>query len=161
MIGRREFGLLGLSTAALAALETTSFAQHAGHDDMLEKCAKACSDCQRECDSCAHHCAMMLAEGKKQHMASLQTCLDCADFCAAAAQIVSRNGVFSNLICESCAEACAKCGAECEKHPDDKHMKRCAEECRKCEKACREMVKHAHEPAAKGDSGKAKSTKSK
>ena len=76
-------------------------------------------------------------------MMSLRTCLDCADFCSAAAQMVARHGAFSQLICDSCAIACARCAAECDKHKGDKHMEACAAECRKCEKACRDMGKHA------------------
>lgn len=152
MIGRREFGIAGLSTVALAALEGSAYSQgkkkaaehdHAGHDDMFQRCAKACSDCQRMCDGCATHCARQILAGHKEHMTTLMTCQDCASFCAAAAQIVARSGPFATLICESCAEACARCGKACEKFPDDKHMKLCAEECRRCEKACLEMVKHA------------------
>jgi hypothetical protein len=150
MIGRREFGVTGLSAIALAALEGTAFAQEkalgkpprAGHHEMLEACANACSDCQRACDMCATHCASLLQEGQKDHAKTLATCQDCATFCVAAAQIVSRGGPFAELVCESCAEACARCGKECERFPNDEHMKMCAEECRKCEKACRDMVKH-------------------
>jgi hypothetical protein len=68
------------------------------------------------------------------------TCQDCADVCAAASQIVARGGPFSKTICGSCAEACAACAKECEKYPNDVHMKECAEECRECEKSCRAMV---------------------
>ena len=148
MIGRREFGVAGLSAAALAVVQGSAFAQPKAkkadeHDDVLQACAKACSDCQRSCDMCAAHCAHLLHAGHKEHMTTLATCQDCADFCAAAAQIVARGGPFAGLICESCAEACARCGKECGKFPDDKHMTACAKECRKCEKACREMVKHA------------------
>lgn len=155
MIGRREFGVVGLSAVALAALEGASFAQQdrkkesggSHHQDpyskMLRECARACSDCQRECDSCATHCANLLAKGRKEHLGTLATCRDCADFCSAAAEIVARGGPFASLICQSCAEACARCAKECEKFPDDEHMQACAKECRKCEKACREMVKHA------------------
>lgn len=150
MVNRREFGVAGLSVVALAALKGSAFAQgktnasgeHAEHDDVLQACAKACSDCQRACDMCTTHCAHLLAEGKKEHATTLATCQDCADFCVAASQVAARGGPFAALICESCAEACARCAKECEKFPDDKHMKMCAEECRKCEKACREMVKH-------------------
>lgn len=150
MIGRREFGVAGLSAVALAALERSAFSQkepkkqsgHAEHDEMLQACAKACSDCQRLCDMCTTHCAHLLREGQKEHATTLATCQDCADFCVAAAQIVARGGPFSTLICASCAEACAECGKQCEKFPDDQHMTKCAQECRKCEKACREMVKH-------------------
>jgi hypothetical protein len=112
-----------------------------GHDQ-LRSCAQACSDCQRECDACATHCANLLSEGKKEHMTTLMSCHDCADFCTAAAQIVARGGPFAALICESCAEACGRCGQECEKFPDSAPMSRCAQECRRCEKACREMIKH-------------------
>ena len=153
MIGRREFGITGLSALTLAAFQGTVSAQdkaksnaggaHGEHDMMLQTCAKACSDCQRSCDSCATHCAHLLADGKKDHLASLMTCRDCAIICAAAAQVIAGGGPFSALICESCATACAECGKACEKFPDDKHMKACAEECRKCEKECRAMLQHS------------------
>jgi hypothetical protein len=83
----------------------------------------------------------MLQEGKKAHLTTLATCQDCATVCAAAAQIVSRNGPFSNAICTACADTCAGCAKECEKFPEDTHMKACAQECRKCEQACRQMLK--------------------
>jgi hypothetical protein len=152
MIGRREFGKLGLGLLGAAAVGRTAFAaddkpasEHA-HDEqdlLFAACAKACSDCQRECDSCAAHCAHLLAEGHKEHLLTLATCQDCADFCAAAAQIVARGGPFAALICESCAEACNRCATACEKFPDDERMQACAEECRKCEEACKKMLPHA------------------
>jgi len=146
MIGRRQFVSTSLGTAALAVVGRSAFGQVGGeheHDhgsDAMEACAKACSDCQRACDACATHCAHQLNAGKKEHLTTLMTCRDCADVCAAAAQIVARSGPFSKLICGPCAEACASCAKECEKFPDDEHMKMCAAECRKCEKACRAMV---------------------
>ena len=151
-MNRRQFATAGFSAAAVVAWQADVLAQQAGggqqikhleHDKHYQECAKACSDCQRECDSCATHCAHQLHAGKKEHMTTLGTCQDCADFCAAASQIVARGGPFAALICDPCAEACARCAKECEKFPQDEHMKRCAEECRKCEKACREMLKHA------------------
>lgn len=112
------------------------------HDAVYKKCATACTDCQKECDSCAAHCANMLAEGKKDHLRSLRTCQDCATHCSAAACIVARKGPFADLICKACAEACKRCGNECEKFKEDAHMRKCAESCRKCENACREMLSH-------------------
>jgi hypothetical protein len=164
-MNRRDFSLLGLGGAALAltglaeaqqakpqdsknagrragGAAPQDLAKHKMHGEHLLACAKACSDCQRECDACASHCAHKTAEGMKEHLKTLMTCQDCADFCAAAAQIVARGGPFAMLICQPCAEACAACGKECEKFPDDEHMKRCAAECRKCEKACRDMLQH-------------------
>lgn len=151
MIGRRQFGVQSLSVAA-AAIGTSAFAaddddrkteRHEHHaDDVVSACARACSDCQRECDACSTHCAGLLKDGHEQHAVTLGTCLDCADFCATASQIVSRRGPFAGLICEPCAVACERCAIECERFPDDKHMTACAEECRKCEKACKAMLPH-------------------
>jgi hypothetical protein len=117
--------------------------KHDAHHEEFDKCARACSDCQRACGSCATHCASLLAEGKKEHMKTMQTCQDCADHCAAAAQIVSRRGPFADLICKACADACARCATACALHPADAHMKACADECRRCEKSCRGMLEHA------------------
>jgi hypothetical protein len=113
---------------------------HQGHG--LDACAKACDDCQRACDSCATHCVRLIAAGKSDHVKSLQTCQDCADTCAAAARIVSRQGPFVDVICKACAEACARCAKACEQFPQDERMSQCAEECKKCEKACRDMLQH-------------------
>jgi hypothetical protein len=144
------FGVAGFLTAAalLAGISAPGVDEQRAPDDKHphmgahDECAKACSDCQRACDSCAHHCGEMVASGKKDHLRTLHTCSDCANFCAAAAQIVARQGPMSGIICEACAKACNLCGAACEKFPDDEHMKLCALECRKCEKACKEMLKH-------------------
>ncbi len=115
-----------------------------GHvHEMFEKCAKACNDCQRICDGCAHHCTHLVASGKKEHVKTLRSCQDCATVCAAAAQIVARGGPFSDAICKACAEACKRCGDACNAATDDTMMKKCAEECQRCEKACQEMVQHA------------------
>jgi hypothetical protein len=132
--------LAGVSAAQQKKAPSTT--PHEQHGDILRACAKACSDCQRECAMCTAHCSHMLLEGKKEHILTLMSCQDCADICATAAQIVSRGGPLVDNVCHSCADACAVCGKNCEKFPDDKHMKQCAEECRKCEKACREMLKH-------------------
>ena len=87
-----------------------------------------------------------MAQGKKEHFITLQTCQDCATLCSAAASIMAREGLFSDTICKACAEACARCAKECEKHAaHDAEMKRCGEACRKCELACREMLTHLSE----------------
>jgi hypothetical protein len=152
MFDRRQFAAAGLSAVGVAALQRSSSAQqpalaekhtgHDGHHSMFAACAQACSDCQRECDSCASHCAHMLQDGKKQHLDTLMNCRDCAVVCSAASQITASSGPLSSIICKSCAEACAACATACEKFPDDEHMKKCAQECRTCEKACKEMLQH-------------------
>jgi hypothetical protein len=148
-IGRRQFAVAGLSSAAIAALHGAAFADDRaragrGPDAVYDKCAKACNDCQRICDYCETYCAETLATGSKHHLSTLKSCRDCADVCATAAGIVAREGDFADLICQACAEACARCAKECEQHgKDDAVMASCAKECRACEKACHDMLAHA------------------
>jgi hypothetical protein len=123
----------------LTADDQKTDGKHAAHFD---QCAKACADCMRECESCANHCAHLMAAGKQDHLRSLGSCADCAEVCAAAAKIVARHGPLANTICESCAKACDTCAAACEKHPNDDHMKQCAKACRDCAQACQDMLKH-------------------
>jgi hypothetical protein len=105
-------------------------------------CAKACDDCARLCTACATHCAQLVADGKKEHMHTLQTCQDCASICTAAGKVTARSGPFSHTICAACADACKACAAACDHHAADPIMKHCADECRTCEKACRAMLTH-------------------
>jgi len=152
---RRHFAALGLSAAAVGAFAQLGIAQQRNSAEgktseqnsqaaSYRECAKACSDCQRECDSCATHCATLMAQGQnRQHYTTLRMCLDCADVCAATAQIVSRSGPFSGDVCEACADVCKRCGEECKQHTGDALMQDCAKACEQCEKACREMVRTA------------------
>src|SRR5262249_12263380 len=92
--------LFGLSfgLAQTGAKRTTQSTAPGGHDhrtSMMDSCAKECSDCERACESCATHCAHMAANGKAEHLKTLQTCRDCASFCSAAAQITARHGPFA------------------------------------------------------------------
>jgi hypothetical protein len=111
--------------------------------------AKAADDCARLCDLCAAHCAKLVADGRKEHLDTLKTCLDCATLCRAASAITAKDGPMTDLVSQACADACKRCGDACEKHASDPIMKRCAEECRKCEKACRDMHKQAATRPAK------------
>ena len=143
---KRLVPLLGLAAILLFAVGTTADDKPAPddhHGGMFITCAKACNDCQRECDSCAGHCAGLVAEGKKDHMKTLGTCTDCAEICSAAARVTAHQGPMSAIICDACAKACDTCGDACAEFKDDDHMKKCSEQCKTCAKACREMVKHA------------------
>jgi hypothetical protein len=107
----------------------------------MEACARACAHCAKECESCLNHCTQMLADGKKEHLATVRSCNDCGDICAMAGKLIARDGAFANLMCVACAKACDGCGAECAKFPNDEHMTVCAKACKECATACREMVK--------------------
>ena len=146
---RQVLGSIGATAVTLGALQNVQAQgtqkakaadEHAGHFDA---CAKACADCQLECHACHHHCAELVAGGKKEHIKTMMLCSDCGDICAVAANIVARHGALAALICEACAKACDECGKACAQFPDDAHMKKCADECKKCAAACREMMKHA------------------
>jgi hypothetical protein len=112
------------------------------HSAHMLKCAKICADCQIACDSCAGHCLAMLESGKKEHAATLKTCMDCAEACKLAATLCARGSNFAVFVCDSCAKCCEECGKACEKFPDDKHMAQCAKACKDCAKACKEMIEH-------------------
>ena len=142
---RNVLGALTASAAGLAALGGGGIAfaaEGSEHEAHFEKCAKACADCQVQCDSCFHHCAEMVGKGDKDHAKCMHACVDCADCCKLAATLSARNSPFAAAACECCAKCNDECAAACEKFPDDKHMAACAKSCRDCAKACREMIKH-------------------
>jgi hypothetical protein len=90
---------------------------------------------------CFKHCTTLLAEGKKDHAKTVQTCADCAECCKLSATLCARSSPYSPAACECCAKCCDDCATACEKFPDDKHMAACAKSCRDCAKSCREMIK--------------------
>ena len=108
---------------------------------LFTTCAKHCDDCARSCELAANHCVRLLADGKKDALATMRMCQDCAAICAATSRIVMRDGPLAPLICPACADACKQCADACEKIAGDPIGKRCVEDCRACEKACREMSK--------------------
>jgi hypothetical protein len=133
-------GLVAANSGSMLADDNARQVKHFG------RCAKACADCLQECASCAHHCGHIVATGaedqRKAHLMTAAICTDCADFCAAATNMVSRQGPLADILCASCARACDRCAARCEKFTSDQHMQRCSKSCRDCATACREMVKH-------------------
>ena len=142
-------GALGAALIVLAALAAPAMraqekapGKGPAHNAYAD-CAKACAVCMLNCDSCHHHCAQLVADGKKDHLASMNLCNDCGEVCAVAARITARQGPLAVPVCQGCARACDTCAASCEKFPDDKHMAQCAKACRDCAKACRAMVEHA------------------
>jgi hypothetical protein len=130
---------LGLLSAGRA--DDNQAAPHVHRSPAMEKCLEACAACTSECESCFVHCTNLVASGKKEHLATLKSCIDCGDLCAIAGKIMARNGALIGPSCEGCARGCDECATACEKFPKDEHMKACAKSCRDCAKACREMLK--------------------
>lgn len=72
-------------------------------------------------DACFHHCASLVADGKKEHAKCMHLCVDCADCCKM--RIASaRQSDLSAHAALCCAKCCDDCAAACEAMPDDKHM---------------------------------------
>ena len=144
MMYLRMLAIVFGATAGLTALHTTVMSAEPAHPhgEHFASCAKACADCQLQCDMCFHHCADLLAKGNKEHAKTMNSCVDCADCCALAAKLTARHSMFSVAACECCAKCCDECAAACEMFKDDKHMADCAKSCRECSKACRAMVQH-------------------
>ena len=76
-MGVTAAGLATLSTAATAAAQEKKDDHHAH----FAACAKACADCQLQCDMCFAHCKGLLAAGKKEHETTPSICVDCAECC--------------------------------------------------------------------------------
>lgn len=56
---------------ALMAPAQTQRSEKEGQDQAFDQCAKACNNCERVCEGCAAHCGMMIAQGKKEHLRTL------------------------------------------------------------------------------------------
>src|SRR3954469_5311271 len=86
MYGRVKPTVLGagllILLAGLPALRTRADDKgHEAHASHFDQCAKACTECMRECESCAHHSVHLIADGKKDYLKSVGTCSDCTEFC--------------------------------------------------------------------------------
>jgi hypothetical protein len=137
---RRElFGVLGATAAGLAAVGGGQ-ARAAAEDDIHEKCAEACSDCEKECNEGFHHCYKQVQAGKQEYAKAMHLCVDCGEICSTSAKLVARMSTLMTHTCRACAECCDDCLAACEKL-NDSGMREVVESLRKCAKSCREMVK--------------------
>lgn len=140
----RVFLVAGLLVAATVQIGTSARADDEDkYHEHLMKCAKACADCQVQCDFCFQHCAELVAKGNKDHVATMETCLGCAEWCKLAAALTARRSPFATDACEGCLKCAEICAKACEKFPDDKHMAECAKSCRECVKACKEMLERS------------------
>ena len=110
---------------------------------VLAAAIDALSDCAQAC------IADVDADLSEQNVAEMVTCirlcLDCADVCAAAIGVTSRQASYdasvTRPLLEACVAICKSCGDECERHAQmHSHCRVCAEACRRCETACRELL---------------------
>jgi hypothetical protein len=111
--------------------------------EKLIACLEACLSCGQACTACGDAC---LSEDSVAELTKcIRTNLDCADLCAATANVLSRHTGYdaglTRAVLAACAKACGTCADECEQHADHhEHCRICATECRRCERACDELL---------------------
>jgi hypothetical protein len=104
--------------------------------DALNDCAQACTG-DADDDLSEQNVAEMVK--------CVRLCLDCANICAAAAAVMSRQtesdpSVTTTLL-RACVAACKSCGDECRRHAEiHEHCRVCSEACWRCEQACRDAL---------------------
>ena len=140
---RREmFGLLGAGAVGLAALsgrEAAAQAPSAKLDSAHKECLEACSDCATACDMAFHHCAMQVAEGKKDHAKPLHYFADCSGFCSLSAANIAKHSPLMAFSCVGCGEACKATLAVVSAF-DSEEMKAATKALARCEKSCMAML---------------------
>lgn len=106
-------------------------------DSMYDSCIEACSSCVLACETCAAACL------REEDVAAMARCIeldrDCADICALAARLMSRQSELAKEFCGLCARICRACGEECAKFQMD-HCQECAKACMKCAAECERMA---------------------
>jgi hypothetical protein len=139
---RRELlGVLGATAAGLATVAGAGEARASqeGKDDIHERCARACMDCEMMCNHAFHHCYEQIKAGKQDYARPMHLCVDCGDVCSTAGKLVARMSPLMTHTCRACAASCDDCIAACEKL-DTPDIKEFVATLRKCAKSCREMV---------------------
>lgn len=105
--------------------------------EQFQACIQACLECMQACNHCLEAC--LLEDNPSEMRECIRLDRECADICAFAAQVMSRNSPFAKELGGLCARVCEACAQECEKY-DHKHCQACARACRECARACREMA---------------------
>ena len=110
---------------------------------LLAAAIDALSDCVQACN--ADNAADLAEPDVTEMVRCIRLCLDCADICAAAAGVISRQADYDATVTrpllEACVASCKSCGDECERHARmHAHCRVCEQACRRCEQACRELL---------------------
>lgn len=101
---------------------------HVSHDHM-----RIMMDCYSICSACAKMCT---EEGMKE---TAILCSDCADVCALAIKLHSKDSEFNKSVMSLCAEVCQRCGDACGKMTA-KHCQQCSQICKECANACDKAI---------------------
>lgn len=116
--------------------------QHAPMRHDMSATMRACRDA---CNACRDACLLTLAHsiekgGALAEPQHLETLLDCATICDAAAAFLTRGSARHADVCQACARICRDCEASCLSVQDGTTVRECAETCRVCAEACERMA---------------------
>ena len=103
----------------------------------FQSCIQACSNCALVCETCAASC--LREEDVKMMARCIELDRDCADMCAMAAVLMTRDSPHAQASGKLGAQICRAWGEECGKHQMD-HCQACAEACRRCAEECERMA---------------------
>src|SRR3546814_10011933 len=99
----------------------TSDGGHSMLNSNYQSCIQACSNCALVCETCAASC---LREDDVKMMARcIELDRDCADMCAIAAVLMTRDSAYAKAFCKLCAQVCRACAEECGKPKDRKRTR--------------------------------------
>lgn len=123
---------------------------HAAFQDeasqFLVDCARACVECEIQCEATSRHSARQAGNGRSDYVDVLRACNDCAEVCRMTASLAARRSPLAEAACRFCAEVCDRCGDACEAIAVDAHVAACLDECRECARVCREIVELLGDP---------------
>ena len=140
---RQLLSMAGVGAAGLVAATATGTearAAFAADDNIHEKCAEACVNCEKECNHGFHHCYTQVKAGKMEHAKVMHLLVDCGDICGTSGKLVARMSPLMTYSCKACGDSCATVIAAIETLKDSE-MKDVMEALKECQKSCTEMVK--------------------
>jgi hypothetical protein len=100
--------------------------------------------CRDACNACRDACLLTLAHsiesgGALADAEHLETVLDCATICDAAASFLTRGSSRHAEVCRACASICRVCEESCRRIGAGTTLRACADACRDCAEACGRM----------------------
>ena len=121
-----------------AARENMTEIMMAQRGDVVERCAKACRECNQICLETMTYC---LGKGGRHAEADrMKLMRDCEEMCNSSAQHMLRSSRFYSDLCNLCARICDECANDCAQFRDDAWMPECAASCRNCSEVFVKMI---------------------
>ena len=98
-------------------------------------CLQACREALYATQHCAAECIKYGWRKSGRHLSLI--CLDAADACAGAINVLARGSIHHREFCAFCAHLCLYCAEQCDNYMIQNRRSRCASACVSCAQACR------------------------